>query len=358
MTPFTLPRRALLAGAATLAAPAILRAQTVQKLTFYYPIAVGGPIAAIIDGYCTAYQKETGVEVSPVFAGDYGETLTKAVTAIRGGAGPQFAVLLAAEIHSLQQMDILVPVDDLGLDADAKKWLDGFYPAFLANSHADGKTWSVPFQRSTLIAFYNKTAFQQAGLDPEKFPKTWQEQGEAAQKLVQRDGSGRVTRWGIKIAGDLGNAQWTFGALANQNDHKLMNDAGTQVFFDHPKAIEALAYWQSLDTRLQGNAHRRLGLAHPGARFPRGQHRDHLDHHRQPHQHPRQGRASLSRSPACPDTPRRTPSSAAAIIYFFKNASDAERTASPPLRALAQHTRTCRRLVDAHRLHRDAARRL
>ena len=30
----------------TLAAPAILRAQTVSKLTFYYPIAVGGPIPA------------------------------------------------------------------------------------------------------------------------------------------------------------------------------------------------------------------------------------------------------------------------------------------------------------------------
>ena len=40
------------------------------------------------------------------------------------------------------------------------KWLDGFYPAFMANSHADGKTWSVPFQRSTAIFYYNKEAFQ------------------------------------------------------------------------------------------------------------------------------------------------------------------------------------------------------
>ena len=40
-------RRTLLAASAgVLAAPAILRAQAVQKLTFYYPVAVGGPIAA------------------------------------------------------------------------------------------------------------------------------------------------------------------------------------------------------------------------------------------------------------------------------------------------------------------------
>jgi len=45
-------RRTLLAATAgALAMPAILRAQTVQKLTFFYPVAVGGPIAAIIDGY-------------------------------------------------------------------------------------------------------------------------------------------------------------------------------------------------------------------------------------------------------------------------------------------------------------------
>ena len=166
-------RTILAAGASMLAMPAVLRAQGVQKLTFYYPVAVGGPIAAIMDGYCKAFQQETGIAVEPVYAGDYSQTLIKATTAIRAGTGPQFAVLLAAEMHSLQDQDILVSLDEIGLDADAKTWLDGFYPAFMANSHADGKTWSVPYQRSTAIFYYSKAAFQDAGLDPEKFPTTW-----------------------------------------------------------------------------------------------------------------------------------------------------------------------------------------
>jgi sn-glycerol 3-phosphate transport system substrate-binding protein len=242
-----LRRRTLLTTTAgLLAAPAILCAQTVQKLTFYYPVAVGGPLAAIMDGYCKAYQQETGVAVDAVYAGDYSATMMKAVTAIRGGAGPQFAVLLAAEMHSLQDQDILVSLDDIGLDADARKWLDGFYPAFMANSHADGKTWSVPFQRSTAIFYYNKVAFQESGLDPDKFPTTWADLADTAAKLVKRDASGRVTRWGIKMAGDLGNAQWTFGALANQAEQKLMNDAGNEVYFNQPKTIEAMAFWRGL----------------------------------------------------------------------------------------------------------------
>lgn len=244
-------RRRLLAASAgvvagALAAPAILRAQDMKALTFYYPIAVGGPLQTIMDEYCQAFAKESGIVVTPVYAGDYSQTLIKATTAIRGGAGPHFAVLLAAEMHSLQDMDILVSMDEIGLDDGARAWLDGFYPAFMANSHAEGRTWSVPFQRSTAIFYYNKAAFIEAGLDPETFPTTWAALAATAEKLTRRDASGKVTRWGIKIAGDLGNAQWTFGALANQAEQRLMNEAGTEVYFNQPKTIEAMSFWRDL----------------------------------------------------------------------------------------------------------------
>ncbi len=240
-------RRTLLAASASaLAAPSVIRAQGVQKLTFYYPVAVGGPIAAIIDGYCKDFQRETGIAVEPVYAGDYSQTLIKALTAIKAGTGPQFSVLWASEIHSLVDQDILVSLDEIGLDADARKWLDGFYPAFMANSHTEGKTWSVPFQRSTAVFYYNKNAFEGVGLDPENFPTTWAALAAAAEKLTKRDTSGSVTRWGIKVAGDLGNAQWTFGAFANQAEQVLMNQAGTEVYFNQPKTIEAMSYWRSL----------------------------------------------------------------------------------------------------------------
>lgn len=241
-------RRTLLtAAAATLAAPAILRAQTVKTLSFYYPIAVGGPIPAVIDGYCKQFQAETGIAVEPVYAGNYSETLTKAQTAIRAGQGPHLAVLLAAEMHSLQDADILASLDQLGPVDQA--WVDGFYPAFLANSRGAGKLWSVPFQRSTAIMYYNKAAFAEAGLDPDSFPRSWAQLAAAAEKLTKRDASGRVSRWGIKLASDVGNAQWTFGALANQAGHTLMNEAGTETYFRDPKAVEAMAFWRDLAAR-------------------------------------------------------------------------------------------------------------
>jgi len=242
-----LKRRTLLAaGAATLAMPAILRAQTAKVLTFYYPIAVGGPLTAIIDGYCKDFAHETGIVVTPVYAGSYVETVAKAVTAIKAGEGPHLAVQLATEMHALHEMDIVVSLEEMGLDAEGQKWVDGFYPAFLANSRKDGKTWSVPFQRSTAVDYYNKAAFAEVGLNPEAFPTTWDGLVNAAEKLTKRDATGRATRWGFKLASDTGNAQWTFGALAFQAGHVLMNQAGTEVYFNHPKAIEALAFWRGL----------------------------------------------------------------------------------------------------------------
>jgi len=233
-------RRALLGGVAVLAAPALVRAQSVDALTFYYPIAVGGPIQAVIDGYCADYHKETGVAVVPVYAGNYGETLTKTLTAIRAGQGPHFAVLLAAEIHSLQDAGVLASLDEAG---DIAGWADGFYPAFMANSRVDGKTWSVPFQRSTMVAYFNRQILTHAGVGA--FPRDWAGQAEAAAKLVQKDGD-RVTRWGIKIAGDQGNAQWTFGALANGAGQGLANEAGTRTLFDTAGAVKAMSYWRDL----------------------------------------------------------------------------------------------------------------
>ena len=319
-------RRTLLATGAALAMPAIARAQAI-KLSLYYPIAVGGPIPAIVDGYCKAFQAETGVEVLPVYAGNYGETLTKAVTAIKGGSGPQMAVLLAAEMHSLSDMDILASLDDIGLDADGKQWMEGFYPAFMANSRAQGKLWSVPFQRSTSVMYYNKDAFAEVGLNPDMFPRTWAELQAAAAKLTKRDASGRVTRWGVKLASDTGTAQWTFGALANQAGHVLMNEAGTETYFNHPRAIEALAYWRGLAAEHKATPD---GVSNWAQLSP-----DFLEGNAAIIQHTTGNLTNLRTNARFPfgiaglpgkDGPRTVVGGG--NIYFFKNAAPAERTAA------------------------------
>ena len=193
-----LPRRALLASAATLAMPAIARAAT-TTLGFYFPVAVGGPITKIIDGYAADFMKANpDIEVKPVYAGTYSDTLTKARTALKAGQGPEMAVLLSTDTFSVIDEELAIPFDSVATSAEDKAWLKAFYPAFLRNGLIGGHTWGIPFQRSTIVLYWNKDAFRDAGLDPEKPPQSWAEQASLAQKLTKRDGA-NVTRWGMQI---------------------------------------------------------------------------------------------------------------------------------------------------------------
>jgi sn-glycerol 3-phosphate transport system substrate-binding protein len=119
-------------------------------------------------------------------------------------------------------------------------------PAFLSDSLVDGKLWTVPFARSTAVLYYNKEAFAEAGLDPDKPPKTWDEMVTMGKLLTKKDASGKVTRWGVAIPGSVALAQWMFGALAAENGAKLVNSGGTETYFTDPKVVEALQYWVDL----------------------------------------------------------------------------------------------------------------
>jgi len=221
-------------------------AQAQVEVPFYYPVAVGGAIAKTIDGFAAEFMKtHPHIKVTPIYAGTYQETIVKALTAHKSGKPPATSVLLSTDMFTLIDEDAIAPIDQfVKTDAD-KAWLKGFYPAFMANSQSGGKTWGVPFQRSTVVMYYNKDLFKQAGLDPNRAPQTWKELSEAAQKLTIKDASGKVTQYGIQIP-STGFAYWMLQTLTTPNGVLLANDSGTKVTFDHPKVIEALDYWVNL----------------------------------------------------------------------------------------------------------------
>src|SRR5258708_7895359 len=135
------------AAGSTLAAPATVRAAT--EVSFYFPVAVGGPITKIIDGYAADFEKENpGISVRPVYAGTYQETIVKSLTAHKSGNPPVTSVLLSTDMFSLIDEDVIVSFDDLAKSDADKSWIKSFFPAFMENSQTGGKTWGIPFQRS------------------------------------------------------------------------------------------------------------------------------------------------------------------------------------------------------------------
>ncbi|TXL64889.1 ABC transporter substrate-binding protein [Zeimonas arvi] len=243
-------RKLIQAIAATTLACALpaAHAQKPVELDFYYPVAVGGPVTKLIDQMAADFEKENpGIKVKPIYAGTYQESIVKALTAHKSGKPPHLAVLLSTDMFTLIDEDAIVPIDELA-GADGKAWLGGFYEAFMMNSRTGGKTWGVPFQRSTIVLYWNKELFKEAGLDPEKGPRNWDEMVDFARKLTRTDASGNVTQWGVKIPSS-GFPYWLFQGLTTPNGAILMNEAGNQTFYDRPEVIEALQYWVDLSAK-------------------------------------------------------------------------------------------------------------
>src|SRR5437868_9687179 len=149
--------------AATVASSTLTGAAWATEITFYYPIAVGGPIPKIIDGYVEEFTKShPDITVKPVYTGSYQDSIIKAMTAAKAGTPPDVAVLLSTDMFSLVDDDLIQPIDTIATSDADKAWIKSFYPAFMENSQAGGHTWGIPFQRSTIVQYWNKDAFKAA----------------------------------------------------------------------------------------------------------------------------------------------------------------------------------------------------
>jgi carbohydrate ABC transporter substrate-binding protein, CUT1 family (TC 3.A.1.1.-) len=236
------------AAAAALSLIAALPASAVD-LQFYFPVAVGGGAAKTIEGLTETYMKDhPDVKIDPIYAGSYQDTITKVITAARGGNAPQIAVALSTDMFTLLDDDLILPFDDYAKGEEGKKWIEGFYPAFMENSQFDGKTYGIPFQRSTPVLYWNKDAFKEAGLDPETPPATWDEMVEMGKKLTKTNASGNTTQWGVRIPSS-GFPYWLFQGLVIEAGGKLTNGEGTETYFDSPEVIEAAQYLVDLSTK-------------------------------------------------------------------------------------------------------------
>lgn len=228
---------AALSLALALGAPLAASAAPVP-VRFYYPVQVAGPLARVIDGLVEEFNRtHPDIVVIPVYSGNYDETMQKAQTAALSGNPPDVAVLLAIDVFTLTDANLIVPLDEMA--ASEPGYLADFHEGFLENGYLYGRLWGIPFQRSVPLFYYNQDMFRAAGLDPSRGPETWDELLDYAKRLTVRDASGRVERWGHE---NITEDTWMIQAFVLQAGGTLASPDGTQAYFTSPEWIEALQF--------------------------------------------------------------------------------------------------------------------
>src|SRR5699024_4229535 len=214
------------------------------KISFYFPVAVGGEVAQIVEGLAEEFEEENpDIKVDAKVGGDYAETMTQVMASAQSGNPPELAVLFSIDLFTLIENDLIEELTPLFDD----ELLDDFYEGFMSNSQIDDHVWSLPFQRSTIVLYYNKDAFEEAGLDPEQPPETWDELVEYGEDLTIDDGK---TQWGLEIP-STDYQYWMLQALALETEDNIMSDDGKETFFDAPYTKEAMQFYLDLGPKHQ-----------------------------------------------------------------------------------------------------------
>lgn len=178
-------RRTLLAAmpAAAIAARTA-QAASASHVTLWH--AMGGQLGQTLQGLVDQFNaSQSQYAVDAVYKGTYPEVLTATIAAWRAGKAPSIAQVFdvgTADMLAAGEavLDVWKLAEKTGIKIDAAKYIPavrGYYGV------AGGKMGAQPFNSSTAVMWINNDAFEKAGLDPSKPPRTWPEVMAAARAI-------------------------------------------------------------------------------------------------------------------------------------------------------------------------------
>lgn len=178
------------------------------------------------------------IKVEGVFQGTYDESLNKLKASMDSKSGP--SLIQVYEIGSRFMIDsgAVTPVQQF-IDEESYD-VSSLEPNISSYYTFDGKQYSMPFNTSNPILYYNKDLFKKAGI--ENPPSTYQEVADDAKKLTE----GNVTGASFAIYG------WFMEQLLANQGKDLVNNgngrdsAATESLVNQEAAVNTLTWWKSL----------------------------------------------------------------------------------------------------------------
>ncbi len=172
------------------------------------------------------------IKVTEQYQGTYDDGINKFKSAMVSKSGPD--IFQSYEVGTRYLIDSGF-VDPMQNYIDKDQWdvkqIDSNIAAYYT---VDNKLYSMPFNSSTPLLYYNKDLFKAAGLDPEDPPKSLQDIIDLAPKLTKKDSSGKATQNAIGL--------WVYGWFMDQIIDKMeqpifdngngRTGAPTKVVFD------------------------------------------------------------------------------------------------------------------------------
>ena len=216
------------------------------SITFWHSLTAANQntLQALVESFNSSQNEVT---VNLVFQGTYDDSLNKFLAS--SGRASELPAIIQIEEASTQLMidsKEVTPVQDF-IDSDNYD-LSNFEARVLDYYRVGDRLYSMPFNLSGPVLYYNKNDFREVGLDPEKPPQTLEDVKAYSEKLLQKDSSGNITRSGIAL--DV--MPWHFeemlakaGALYANNGNGREGRA-TEALFNGPEGKAIFEWWADM----------------------------------------------------------------------------------------------------------------
>ncbi|WP_413112424.1 extracellular solute-binding protein [Thaumasiovibrio sp. DFM-14] len=171
----------MLAGLLSASVSGVAAAQT--EITFWH--AMGGQLGDTVNQIASEFNaSQDDYRITPIYKGEYTETLTAGIAAFRAGEAPNILQVFDAGAATIMNAPgVAKPVQDILVES-GYPFSTEHYLAGVRNFYADneGKMIGMPFNSSTPVLYYNKDILDEAGVE---VPTTYEELESAATVLKE-----------------------------------------------------------------------------------------------------------------------------------------------------------------------------
>jgi multiple sugar transport system substrate-binding protein len=208
---------------------------TLQLWQFYAP---GGDVKTQVDWFTKLAddwnkQSETKVQLDYVSNGDYING-SKLATAFASGQGPDIFIISPGDFLRYYNAGVLLDLTP-HISPDARA---DFPEGIIATRKVDGKIYGVPMELEPMAFYYSVKAFEDAKLNENDAPKTWDELLDLGKRLTTSD------RYGLLFETTPGYYQnFTWYPFMWQGGGEFQTADGKSAF-DSPAVVQALKLWQ------------------------------------------------------------------------------------------------------------------
>ncbi len=190
---------------------------------------------ALIDGF---KEVEPDVTVNLIETSDREDLIARLSTGFAAGTPPDLFLLNYRFYGQFAARGVLKPVQGY-LDASAEFKEGDFYPQAMGAFKFDGRQTCMPQNISSLVVYYNKSLFSEAGIDEPATGWTWDDMREAAHSLTKDlDRDGEIDQWGVGVEPTIIRIApfvWSNGGNIVDNEQKP-----TRLTLDTAEELEAV----------------------------------------------------------------------------------------------------------------------